>query len=239
LDTTRTVAEIVGEGRDYIELNGRKKHVIAYLTDFLFSAKRARTRVSALSGGERNRVILARLFTQAANLLILDEPTNDLDVETLEALEQRLLDYSGTLIAVSHDRHFLDAVVTSTLVFEDDGIVRRHAGAYSDWARLKRELAQGDEGVGRPASKAGARRVRKSSTKLSYQLKRELDALPGRIEQLETDIESLQREIGAPAFYKQAHAVTEERLARLAELDDALRALMDRWAELEALANAS
>ncbi|MCH2668428.1 MAG: ATP-binding cassette domain-containing protein, partial [Gammaproteobacteria bacterium] len=123
LDTTKTVAEIVGEGRDYISINGTKKHVIGYLTDFLFSAKRAMTRVSALSGGERNRVILAKLFTRSANLLVLDEPTNDLDVETLEALESRLIQYDGTLLIVSHDRYFLDKVVTSTLVFEGEGTI--------------------------------------------------------------------------------------------------------------------
>ena len=144
LDTSRTVAEIVGEGRDYVTVNGRQKHVVGYLTDFLFSAKRAMTRVSALSGGERNRVILAKLFTLPSNLLILDEPTNDLDVETLEALEARLVDYNGTLIVVSHDRHFLDRVVTSTLVFEGDGTVRRYAGGYSDWVRLRHTLATND-----------------------------------------------------------------------------------------------
>jgi ABC transport system ATP-binding/permease protein len=141
IDESKTVAELVGEGRDYITVNGRKKHVVGYLTDFLFSAKRAMTRISALSGGERNRVILAKLFTQAANLLVLDEPTNDLDVETLEALEGRLIEYDGTLIVVSHDRYFLDAVVTSVLVFEGDGVVRRYAGGYSDWVRRNHELA--------------------------------------------------------------------------------------------------
>ncbi len=114
-------------------IQGHKKHVVSYLTDFLFPAKRAMTPIAALSGGERNRVILAKLFTRPANLLVLDEPTNDLDVETLEALEERLADYDGTLLVVSHDRYFLDAIVTSTLVFEDDGNVRRHAGGYSDW----------------------------------------------------------------------------------------------------------
>ena len=133
LDGSKTVAEIVGEGREYVTIHGHKKHVVAYLTDFLFPAKRAMTPIAALSGGERNRVILAKLFTRPANLLVLDEPTNDLDVETLEALEERLAEYDGTLLVVSHDRYFLDAIVTSTLVFEEDGQVRRHAGGYSDW----------------------------------------------------------------------------------------------------------
>ena len=155
LDTSRTVAEIVGEGRDYIKVNGSQKHVVGYLTDFLFSAKRAMTRVSALSGGERNRVILAKLFTLPSNLLVLDEPTNDLDVETLEALEARLTAYEGTLLVVSHDRHFLDRVVTSTLVFEGNGTVKRYTGGYSDWARLQHSLAttDGPQKTSRDASK--------------------------------------------------------------------------------------
>src|SRR5690606_9882899 len=132
IDPSKTVAEFIGEGREYITIQGARKHVVAYLTDFLFTAKRAMTPVAALSGGERNRVLLAKLFTRPANLLVLDEPTNDLDVETLEALEDRLAEYDGTLIVVSHDRHFLDAVVTSTLVFEANGRVVRHAGGYSD-----------------------------------------------------------------------------------------------------------
>ncbi|HEX5421220.1 MAG TPA: ATP-binding cassette domain-containing protein [Gammaproteobacteria bacterium] len=135
LDANKTVAETVGEGRDYISIDGRKEHVVGYLTGFLFSSKRAMAPICALSGGERNRVVLAKLFTRSANLLVLDEPTNDLDVETLEALEARLAEFFGTLIVVSHDRHFLDAVVTSTLVFEEDGAVRKYAGGYSDWAR--------------------------------------------------------------------------------------------------------
>ncbi|HEY7671971.1 MAG TPA: ATP-binding cassette domain-containing protein [Gammaproteobacteria bacterium] len=172
LDPTKTVADTIGEGREYISLNGRKKHVMAYLTDFLFTVKRARMPVAALSGGERNRLILAKLLTRSANLLVLDEPTNDLDVETLEALEDRLTEYNGTLIAVSHDRHFLDAVVTSVLAFEADGTVKRHAGGYSDWARRHRDLAVGEEeptrgsearaqgGTGQPGDRhaVGARR---------------------------------------------------------------------------------
>ncbi len=142
LDDARSVADIVADGRDHVDVGGRPRHVISYLGDFLFSPARTRTPVGALSGGERNRVLLAKLFTRASNLLVLDEPTNDLDVETLEVLEARLVDYSGTLIVVSHDRAFIDNVVTSTLVFESDGIIRHHAGGYSDWARLGRTLAE-------------------------------------------------------------------------------------------------
>lgn len=237
LDITKTVAEIVGEGRDYIHIHGKKKHVVGYLTDFLFSAKRAMTRVAALSGGERNRVILAKLFTRSANLLVLDEPTNDLDVETLEALESRLVAYAGTLIVVSHDRHFLDNVVTSTLVFEDDGSIKRYAGGYSDWARLRHGLAVSDD----PPSVKKTRDERttpapqspRAANKLSYKLQRELDALPAQIEQLESEVSALQTEVNAPEFYRQPHTEVQQRLEALNDLQDRLETAIDRWAELE------
>jgi ATP-binding cassette subfamily F protein uup len=201
IDPAKTVAEVIGEGRDYVTVAGRRKHVVAYLTDFLFSAKRAMTPIAALSGGERNRVLLAKLFTRAANLLVLDEPTNDLDVETLEALEERLAEYDGTLIVVSHDRHFLDAAVTSTLVFEASGQVVRHAGGYSDWLRRNEALATADaprgerggrgEGGERGERGEGGERAEKlkaqpksaaAPRKLSYKLQRELDGLPDAVE---------------------------------------------------------
>jgi ATP-binding cassette subfamily F protein uup len=238
LDTSKTVAELIGEGRDYLSINGKPKHVVAYLTDFLFTPKRAMTSIAALSGGERNRVVLAKLFTRSANLLVLDEPTNDLDVETLEALEDRLRKYSGTLIVVSHDRHFLDAVVTSTLVFEADGRIRKYSGGYSDWARKHRALAVGEEAPGA----AGPKRVpppepkRKVNRKLSYKLRRELDALPDQIERHEARVAALQAEVTAPAFYRQPHEQTQRRLAELAEAEKQLDAAMNRWAELESLA---
>lgn len=234
LDTTKTVAEIVGEGRDYIDLQGRKKHVVGYLTDFLFSAKRAMTRVSALSGGERNRVILAKLLIQPANLLIFDEPTNDLDVETLEALESRLLAYSSTLIVVSHDRYFLDQVVTSTLVFEGDGVVHRYAGGYSDWERLRRQLAVGD-------SPPGAARERKRSParspsparKLSYKLQRELDGLPQQIQALEQRVRAIEQRVNSAEFYRQPHEEVQAALRELEQMRSRLETAVERWAELE------
>jgi ABC transport system ATP-binding/permease protein len=236
LDTSKTVAELIGEGRDYISIDGRKKHVIAYLTDFLFSAKRARTRIAALSGGERNRVILAKLFTEGSNLLVLDEPTNDLDVETLEALEARLDDYAGTLIVVSHDRHFLDAVVTRTLVFEADGIVRQYPGGYTDWTRQHHALAVVEDKAGSAPAPVPKRQKPAAPTKLSYKLKRELEALPERIEALEAELDSINGEIADPDFYKQDYEVTQARLAALADAEAALAASMERWAELEQLA---
>jgi ATP-binding cassette subfamily F protein uup len=240
LDPTKTVADIIGEGRDYISLYGRKKHVIAYLTDFLFTAKRARMPVSALSGGERNRVILAKLFTRSANLLVLDEPTNDLDVETLEALEDRLAEYSGTLIIVSHDRHFLDAVVTSTLVFEADGTVKKHAGGYSDWARQHRELAIGEDAAVTLQQESAPRKSKPTaSRKLSYKLQRELDGLPNLIHQIEAEIAALHMEVSSPSFYRQEQATVQSRLELLTSAQERLDASMQRWLELESLQTSS
>jgi len=243
LDTSKTVAEIVGEGRDYINVNGKQKHVVGYLTDFLFSAKRAMTRVSALSGGERNRVILAKLFTLPSNLLVLDEPTNDLDVETLEALEDRLTEYQGTLLVVSHDRHFLDRVVTSTLVFEGDGTIKRYSGGYSDWARLQHGLATDDK------PKAAAKQEsladgadqpdRPTRQKLSYKLQRELDALPEAIEQLEREIGELERRVTDPAFYEKARDEVGSEFSRLESLRVLLESKLARWEELEAASSAA
>ena len=235
LDPTKTVAEIVGEGREYVTIRGRKKHVVAYLTDFLFTAKRALTPIAALSGGERNRVILAKLFTQPSNLLVLDEPTNDLDVETLEALEDKLVEYRGTLIVVSHDRHFLDAVVTSTLVFEADGTVRKHAGGYSDWASRNRVLAVVDDprAKGPATAEPPAEKRRGPPRKLSYKLQRELDALPDEIEALERKVAELRAVVTAPDFYRGPQADVRRTLAELEETERALEAAVDRWAELE------
>ena len=234
LDTTKTVAEIVGEGRDYIDIQGRKKHVVGYLTDFLFSAKRAMTRVSALSGGERNRVILAKLLIQPANLLIFDEPTNDLDVETLEALESRLLAYSSTLIVVSHDRYFLDQVVTSTLVFEGDGVVHRYAGGYSDWERLRRQLAVGDSppGATRERKRPSARSP-SSARKLTYKLQRELDGLPQRIQALEQRVRAMEQQVNSAEFYRQPHETVQAALRELEQMRSRLETAVERWAELE------
>jgi len=237
LDPAKTVAEIIGEGREYVTIQGTKKHVVAYLTDFLFSAKRALAPIAALSGGERNRVILAKLFTHAANLLVLDEPTNDLDVETLEALEDRLAEYEGTLIVVSHDRYFLDAVVTSTLVFEADGQVRRHAGGYTDWLRRNEALAVVDEpNVRRNASRTDERPQPAVSRKLSYKLQRELDALPSSIEALEKRVAELQAAVSSPEFYRGEHTAVQQHFETLRSAESELEASVDRWAELEELA---
>jgi ATP-binding cassette subfamily F protein uup len=233
LDVSKTVAEIVGEGRDYVTIHGRQKHVVTYLTDFLFPAKRAMTPIAALSGGERNRVILAKLFTRPANLLVLDEPTNDLDVETLEALEDRLTEYDGTLLVVSHDRYFLDSIVTSTLVFERDGHVRRHAGGYSDWLARHRALAVIDEPTEASARGSGDTRERQPQRKLSYKLQRELDALPAMIAGLEQKVAELRGSVSEPAFYQRPHREVEQLLEELRIAEREAETAIDRWADLE------
>ncbi len=242
LDPDKTIAEVVSDGRDYIKLNGKDRHVIGYLRGFLFSAKRAMTPVRALSGGERNRVILARLFTRPSNLLVLDEPTNDLDVETLEVLEDRLVEYQGTLIVVSHDREFLDNVITSTLVFEPGGKVRSYVGGFSDWSRRGRRLAEKDDpnpaGIGiQRTSDKGADRTsappETSSRKLSYKFQRELEKLPDRIESLESEIATLESQTAAPEFYTQTFEQVQPLLDKLRTKKDELELAVDRWAELE------
>jgi len=239
LDTSKTVAEIVGEGREYVTIGGHQKHVVAYLTDFLFPAKRAMTPIAALSGGERNRVILAKLFTRPANLLVLDEPTNDLDVETLEALEERLAEYDGTLLVVSHDRYFLDAIVTSTLVFEDDGQVRRHAGGYSDWLERHRALAIVDTPDDAQARDSRDTRQRSAPRKLSYMLQRELDGLPDLITALEQKVAGLRAVVNEPEFYRRPHREVQESLDALRDAEREVEAAVDRWGELEEQAAAA
>jgi len=235
LDLEKSVAFNVGEGRTYITLNGKDRHVVGYLKGFLFSPKRSMTPVKALSGGERNRVILAKLFTRAANLLILDEPTNDLDIETLEVLEQKLCDYNGTLIVVSHDRQFLDNVVTSTIVFEEDGKIQEYVGGYSDWLRQGHALAVTDNPLIAEKKKreAAARRKRGNSMKLSYKEQRELDQLPTEIQEIESCINRLQAAIAAPEFYSQDKSIVQEKLAELTELERQLDQRIERWSELE------
>ncbi len=237
LDLEKSVAYNVGEGRTYIKLNGKDRHVVGYLKGFLFSPKRSDTPVKALSGGERNRVILAKLFTQPANLLVLDEPTNDLDIETLEVLEERLCEYSGTLIVVSHDREFLDNVVTSTIVFEEDGRIQEYVGGYSDWVRQGKKLAVTDNPYEAEERKrrAAERRRQKPATKLSYKDQRELDALPAEIEELEAAVTQLQQTVAEPDFYAQDGDAVKDTLQRLADTEARLERRVKRWGELETL----
>ena len=211
LDPEKSVAENVGDGRTYIRMNGGDRHVIGYLKGFLFSPKRSMTPVKSLSGGERNRIILAKLFTRAANLLVLDEPTNDLDMETLEVLEARLAEYSGTLIVVSHDRQFLDNVVTSTIVFEEGGRLREYVGGYTDWLRQGHELAEADKQAADKANQENQKTEAKDQSvrKLSYKEQRELDELPKRIEELESQLAELEAQVSNSDFYAQGHDISK------------------------------
>lgn len=237
LDPEKSVAYNVGEGRTHIKLNGKDRHIVGYLKGFLFSPKRSMLPVKALSGGERNRVILAKLFTQPANLLVLDEPTNDLDIETLEVLEHRLCEFNGTLIVVSHDREFLDNVVTSTIVFEEDGHIQEYVGGYTDWLRQGHALAETDNPFATTSSvqAAAERRTPKKPNKLSYMDQRELDHLPGEIEALEASIADLQQVMSQADFYSQEHGIVQSRLQELADAQALLEQRIERWAELETL----
>ncbi len=226
----------VAEGREFIEIGNKRKHVLGYLQDFLFTPERARAPITRLSGGERNRLLLAKLFAQPANLLVMDEPTNDLDVETLELLEELLADYAGTLILVSHDREFLDNVVTSTLVMEGDGRVGEYVGGYSDWLR-QRELPAQPSAASSPAASAPPRAVAPppARRKLSYKDQRELDLLPARIEALEAQIAEQSRAMGDPAFFRQPHDAVTAHQAALDQTRRELDACYARWEALEAL----
>lgn len=236
LDGEKTITEIVGEGNDYIHINGKPRHVIGYLRGFLFSAKRCMTKVKVLSGGERNRVILAKLLTKPSNLLILDEPTNDLDVETLEVLEERLCEYQGTLIVVSHDREFLDNVVTSILVFENQDGIQPYVGGYSDWLRHNKSLAEMDtpEMETKKAQYAEKKR-QQGSGKLSYKLKLELEELPEKIEQMERMQKILEEQTSEESFYDQDYAEQEPILNQLKDLTEKIETAMYRWNELETM----
>ena len=241
LDLEKSVAYNVGEGRTYINLNGKDRHIVGYLKGFLFTPKRSSMPVKALSGGERNRVILAKLFTRPANLLVLDEPTNDLDIETLEVLEKKLCDYAGTLLVVSHDREFLDNVVTSTVVFEADGRAKEYVGGYSDWVRHGHQLAETENIAAAEAKKreASERRKNRNKTKLSYNDQRELDQLPAEIEDLESKIAALQAEIATPEFYSQENEIVQVALQELKAKEDLLEQRIDRWGELESVQGSS
>ncbi|WP_311945905.1 ATP-binding cassette domain-containing protein [Halomonas piscis] len=249
LEPEETVFNNVAQGSDRVSVGGKDRHVMSYLQDFLFTPERVRQPVSALSGGESNRLLLAKLFTQPANVLVLDEPTNDLDMETLELLEELLLDFDGTLLLVSHDRTFMDNVVTSVLAFEGEGRVREYVGGYTDWIRQGGTLPPAPwEGAARQQAEPVAEQKRaakakktaaapaKKNVKLSYKLKRELDGLPAEIERLEAQVETLEQNVADPAFYQQPTEEVEARLKELSDTQQALDAMMERWMELEAMA---
>ena len=231
LDEEKSVIDNVAEGSDVINLNGQNKHVIGYLQDFLFDPARVRQPVKSLSGGERNRLLLAKLFTKPFNLLVLDEPTNDLDAETLELLEEQLINYQGTLLLVSHDREFIDNVVTSTLVFEH-GELNSYVGGYQDWLRQRPEPKR-EKAVKAAKPAAVAEKPAPARKKLSYKDQRELEQLPARIEQLEADLDAVQTRMSDPDFYKGEPADISAAQARQSELEQQLEVAFSRWDELD------
>ena len=237
LDPEKNLIDNVCGGQEFIEINGKRRHAISYLGDFLFSPERVRTPVKALSGGEQNRAVLARLFSKPANLLVLDEPTNDLDIETLELLEEILLSFDGTVLLVSHDREFMDNVVTSLLVVEGNGVISDHAGGYSDWLARGGRLAEASGEPGRavattpgPAAVVVAAQKKK---KLSYKDQRELAAMPALIESLEQRQQALEATMAEPDFYLGEHRGVQETIAQLAAVQEEMEAAFARWAELE------
>ena len=239
IDLNATLEDTISPGSEWVEVNGRKTHVKSYLSDFLFSPARANAPVRTLSGGERNRLLLARLFTKPANVLVLDEPTNDLDAETLDVLEDILVEYTGTLIMVSHDRAFLDNVVTSTLVFEGDGIVTEHAGGYTDWrnelARIavaKRTASIGT--AAKPAALAKASGNAPVGAKLNNKERKELETLPGKIELLEAEQAQLTVQLGDPEIYKDGGAKAAAMQKRLHAAEAEHAEALARWMDLDA-----
>ncbi|MRR58541.1 MAG: ATP-binding cassette domain-containing protein, partial [Deltaproteobacteria bacterium] len=235
LDPNASVVENVGEGNDTIVINGRQRHVIGYLQDFLFTPERARSPVSILSGGERNRLLLAKLFTKPSNVLVMDEPTNDLDAETLELLEDLLIDYSGTLLLVSHDREFLNNVVTSTLVLGEDARVREFVGGYDDWLRQSAEQAPASARTSLPSPRRKQRQDTEKPRKLSFKEQRELEELPDRIGNLESEIETLHGNLADPELYRTAGDEVGALTKKLETLEEDLAEAYRRWEELEAL----
>jgi ATP-binding cassette subfamily F protein uup len=234
LDEEATLADTISPGGDYVEVGGARRHVISYLGDFLFPPERSRALVKSLSGGERNRLLLARLFARPANVVVLDEPTNDLDIETLELLEALLQDYTGTLFVVSHDRAFLDNVVTQTIAYEGEARWKEYAGGYEDWKRASRWRPDAPTA---PPPQAEAPRVQAKGAprgaKLTYKETRELEALPAAIEALEAEQADLARRLADPATYADRGIDLKALNARHAQTEAELDQLLQRWDELE------
>lgn len=233
LNEEESVVENVGQGSDHVDINGSRKHIIGYLQDFLFTPDRARTPVKALSGGERNRLLLAKLFTQPANLLVMDEPTNDLDAETLELLEDLLLNYSGTLLLVSHDRAFLNNVVTSSIVFDTDGQLREYVGGYDDWMRQRPESQQKTDKKPAKVETTETKPAPKKKSSLTYQEQLDLKALPAKIEELEAKQQAFNQQMSDPAFYQQDNDKITAVQQQVSELEAELEATFERWEYLE------
>ncbi|EKO3381559.1 ABC transporter ATP-binding protein [Vibrio fluvialis] len=241
LDPEKSVIDNLADGKQEVTVGGRQRHALSYLQDFLFAPKRARTPVKALSGGEKNRLLLARIFLKSNNLLVLDEPTNDLDIETLELLEDLLANYQGTLLLVSHDREFVDNTVTSSWIFEGDGVIEEFVGGYHDAQQQRQQVLQSRnaekvvkaEKVVEESPKTAPSKAK--SKKLSYKLQRELETLPVKLEELEAEIEALQEQVNSPDFFGQPVEATQPILDKLAATEQELEIAFERWEELEAM----
>ncbi|WP_289993309.1 ABC transporter ATP-binding protein [Photorhabdus laumondii] len=242
LDPERTVVDNLAEGKQEVMVNGRPRHVLGYLQDFLFHPKRAMTPVKALSGGERNRLLLARLFLKPSNLLVLDEPTNDLDVETLELLEELVENYTGTVLLVSHDRQFVDNSVTECWIFEGNGAINNYVGGYYDAQRQREQVVSlRQKNAKKLQTEVKVEKIQEppknSRNKMSYHLLRELEQLPSLLEKLEEELDQLQSQVSAPEFFNQPHVITQKILTELSQKEQVLEAAFDRWQELETLKN--
>ncbi len=238
LDSTKTVKESVADGNDYVQIGGERRHVVGYLGDFLFPPHYMNAKVSRLSGGEKNRLLLAKLFARQANLLVLDEPTNDLDIETLELLEELLTDFQGTVVLVSHDRAFLDGIVTSTMVFEEDEGLKEYVGGYSDWQKqLLKEVKGKSELVNNVSHKKPLQKPqsKKNPNRLGFNERRELEEMPERIETLESELQELTSRMGSADFYSQEGEAIKLASQRLAKLNEELEAAYLRWETLSRL----
>jgi ATP-binding cassette subfamily F protein uup len=243
LDPEKTVIDNLADGKQEVMVGGRERHALSYLQDFLFAPKRARTPVKALSGGEKNRLLLARIFLKSNNLLVLDEPTNDLDIETLELLEELLANYQGTLLLVSHDRQFVDNTVTTSWIFEGEGVIEEFVGGYHDAQQQRMQVIEARKAYEpvketkkqavEPEKKTTA--VNSKPKKLSYKLQRELEALPALLEQLEQELEQLQETVNTPEFFTKPVTETQPILDSLSAKEQELEIAFERWEELEAM----
>ena len=240
LNDEASVIDNVGDGYSTVTINGRSKNIMGYMQDFLFAPDRARMQVKYLSGGERNRVLLAKLFAKPANVIVMDEPTNDLDAETLELLEERLVEYQGTVLVVSHDRSFLNNVVTSTIVFEDGkrGFVKEYVGGYDDWVRQRGtdNTLSGDAGMSSSNKTLDTPQTSVATTetqKLTYKEQQELESLPKLIDELETEVQSLHEEMADPEFYKRPTDELKSRGDRLKECEEQMATALERWEALD------
>lgn len=232
LDLEKTVIDLVSDGRDSVTINGRDRHIISYLGDFLFAPERARSPAKVLSGGERNRILLAKLFSQPANFIVMDEPTNDLDVETLELLEELLVEYKGTLILVSHDRKFLENVVTNFWFFEGEGVITDYVGELPNWAQIIKDSSQVDQSI-KAASESEPSQKPNKKSKLSFKVKKELEELPQQIEELEATLADLQQLTSTAEFHAGDRGQIKSKMDELSSIDKALQEKYNRWDELE------